>query len=84
LAVVQAVRLTGRVSRDDLGPRRWAAISVDVVEPASSARGLLLDVRLGRLIPEVGGALWLRADNGSHFGTAIVLAAYYEFRSVNA
>jgi hypothetical protein len=83
LGVLQAVRLKGRVSRDDLaatlGEDRF-----DVIDRLVSS-GLLLDGPTLRLSPEGRGRLeGLLADERSHVDTAAVLAAYGEFRSVNA
>jgi len=83
LAVLQAVRLKGRVSRDDLsatlGEDRF-----DVIDRLVGS-GLLLDGSTLRLSPEGRGRLeGLLADERSHVDTAAVLAAYGEFRSVNA
>ena len=83
LVVLQAVRLKGRVSRDDLaatlGEDRF-----DVIDRLVGS-GLLLDGPTLRLSPEGRGRLeGLLADERSHVDTAAVLAAYGEFRSVNA
>jgi hypothetical protein len=83
LAVLQAVRLKGRVSRDDLsatlGEDRF-----DVIDRLVGS-GLLLDGPTLRLSPEGRGRLeGLLADERSHANTVAVLAAYGEFRSVNA
>ena len=83
LGVLQAVRLKGRVSRDDLaatlGEDRF-----DVIDRLVSS-GLLLDGTTLRLSPEGRGRLeGLLADERSHVDTAAVLAAYGDFRSVNA
>jgi hypothetical protein len=83
LAVLQAVRLKGRVSRDDLsatlGEDRF-----DVIDRLVGS-GLLLDGPTLRLSPEGRGRLeGLLADERSRIDTAAVLAAYGEFRSVNA
>jgi hypothetical protein len=83
LGVLQAVRLKGRVSRDDLaatlGEDRF-----DVIDRLVGS-GLLLDGPTLRLSPEGRGRLeGLLADERSHVDTAAVLAAYGEFRSVNA
>ena len=82
LSVLQAVRLKGRVSRDDLavtlGEDRF-----DVIDRLVGS-GLLLDGPTLRLSPEGRGRLeGLLADERSHVDTAAVLAAYGEFRSVN-
>jgi hypothetical protein len=83
LAVLQAVRLKGRVSRDDLsatlGEDRF-----DVIDRLVGS-GLLLDGPTLRLSPEGRVRLeGLLADERSRIDTAAVLAAYGEFRSVNA
>ena len=83
LGVLQAVRLKGRVSRGDLaatlGEDRF-----DVIDRLVSS-GLLLDGPTLRLSPEGRRRLeGLLADERSHVDTAAVLAAYGEFRSVNA
>jgi hypothetical protein len=83
LAVLQAVRLKGRVSRDDLsatlGEDRF-----DVIDRLVGS-GLLLDGPTLRLSPEGRARLeGLLADERSRIDTAAVLAAYGEFRSVNA
>ena len=83
LAVLQAVRLKGRVSRDDLA----ATLGGDFVDAVDLlvGSGLLLDGPTLRLSPEGRGRLeGLLADERSHVDTAAVLAAYGEFRSVNA
>ena len=74
LAVLQAVRLKGRVSRDDLG--------ADVDELVAS--GLLADGPLLRLTPEGRARLGelLDAERAS-VDPAVVAAAYTEFRSLN-
>jgi hypothetical protein len=82
LAVLQAVRLKGRVSRDDLAATLGGDF-VDVVDRLVGS-GLLLDGPTLRLSPEGRGRLeGLLADERSHVDTAAVLAAYGEFRSVN-
>jgi hypothetical protein len=83
LVVLQAVRLKGRVSRDDLaatlGEDRF-----DVIDRLVGS-GLLLDGPTLRLSPEGRERLeGLLSDERSHVDTAAVLAAYGEFRSVNA
>jgi hypothetical protein len=83
LSVLQAVRLKGRVGRDDLaatlGEDRF-----DVIDRLVDS-GLLLDGPTLRLSPEGRGRLeGLLADERSHVDEAAVLAAYGEFRSVNA
>jgi hypothetical protein len=83
LAVLQAVRMKGRVSRDDLAATLGGDF-VDVVDRLVGS-GLLLDGPTLRLSPEGRGRLeGLLADERSHVDTAAVLAAYGEFRSVNA
>jgi len=83
LTVLQAVRLKGRVSRDDLAATLGGDF-VDVVDRLVGS-GLLLDGPRLRLSPEGRGRLdGLLADERSHADTAAVLAAYGEFRSVNA
>jgi len=83
LAVLQAVRLKGRVSRDDLAATLGGDF-VDVVDRLVGS-GLLLGGPTLRLSPEGRGRLeGLLADERSHVDTAAVLAAYREFRSVNA
>jgi hypothetical protein len=83
LGVLQAVRLKGRVSRDDLAAT-LGEDRCDVIDRLVSS-GLLLDGPMLRLSPEGRGRLEeLLADERSHVDTAAVLAAYSEFRSVNA
>jgi hypothetical protein len=82
LAVLQTVRLKGRVSRDDLAATLGGDF-VDVVDRLVGS-GLLLDGPTLRLSPEGRGRLeGLLADERSHVDAAAVLAAYDEFRSVN-
>jgi hypothetical protein len=82
LTVLQAVRLKGRVSRDDLAATLGGDF-VDVVDRLVGS-GLLLDGPTLRLSPEGRGRLeGLLADERSHVDAAAVLAAYTEFRSVN-
>lgn len=82
LAVLQAVRLKGRVSRDDLAATLGGDF-VDVVDRLVGS-GLLLDGPTLRLSPEGRGRLeGLLVDERSHVDTAAVLAAYDDFRSVN-
>jgi hypothetical protein len=82
LAVLQAVRLKGRVSRDDLAATLGGDF-VDVVDRLV-CEGLLLDGPTLRLSPEGRGRLeGLLADERSRVDTATVLAAYGEFRSIN-
>ena len=83
LTVLQAVRLKGRVSRDDLAATLGGDF-VDVVDRLVGS-GLLLDGPTMRLSPEGRARLeGLLADERSHVDTAAVLTAYGEFRSVNA
>jgi hypothetical protein len=83
LTVLQAVRLKGRVSRDDLAATLGGDF-VDVVDGLVGS-GLLLDGPALRLSPEGRGRLeGLLADERSHVDAAAVSAAYSEFRSVNA
>jgi hypothetical protein len=83
LTVLQAVRLKGRVSRDDLAATLGGDF-VDVVDRLVGS-GLLLDGPTLRLSPAGRERLdGLLADERSHADTAAVLAAYDEFRSVNA
>jgi hypothetical protein len=83
LAVLQAVRLKGRVSRDDLGAT-LGEDRFDVIDRLVGS-GLLLDGPTLRLSPEGRGRLdGLLADERSHVDIAAVLAAYGEFRSLNA
>ena len=83
LAVLQAVRLKGRVNRDDLAATLGEHF-VDAVDRLVGS-GLLLDGPTLRLSPEGRGRLeGLLADERSHADTAAVLAAYGEFCSVNA
>jgi hypothetical protein len=83
LAVLQAVRLKGRVSRDDL-----AATVGDDVGPAVDAlveAGLLADGPALRVTPEGRARLEeLLRDERQNLDTSAMLAAYAEFRSVNA
>jgi hypothetical protein len=82
LAVLQAVRLKGRVSRDDLAATLGGDF-VGVVDRLVGS-GLLLDGPTLRLGPAGRGRLEiLLADERSHLDAATVLAAYDEFRSVN-
>ena len=83
LAVLQAVRLKGRVSRDDLAATLGGDF-VDVVDRLVGS-GLLLDGPTLRLSPAGRERLdGLLADERSHLDAAAVLAAYDEFHSVNA
>jgi hypothetical protein len=83
LAVLQAVRLKGRVGHDDLAATLGGDF-VDVVDRLVGS-GLLLDGPTLRLSPEGRERLeGLLADERSHVDTAAVLAAYDEFRSINA
>jgi hypothetical protein len=82
LTVLQAVRLKGRVSRDDLAATLGGDF-VDVVDRLVGS-GLLLDGPTLRISPEGRGRLeGLLADERSHVDAAALLAAYSEFRSVN-
>jgi hypothetical protein len=75
LAVLQAVRLKGRVSRDDLGS--------DLVD-GLVASGLLVDGSLLRLTPEGRTRLGeLLAAERSSVDPTVIAAVYAEFRSVN-
>jgi hypothetical protein len=83
LSVLQAVRLKGRVRRDDLAATLGEDL-VDVIDRLVGS-GLLFDAPTLRLSPE--GRLRLEgllADERSHVDTAAVAAAYDEFCSVNA
>jgi hypothetical protein len=83
LAVLQAVRLKGRVSRDDLSAT-LGEDGFDVIDRLVGS-GLLHDGPTLRLSPEGRARLeGLLADERSRIDTAAVLAAYGEFRSVNA
>jgi hypothetical protein len=83
LAVLQAVRLKGRVSRNDLSAT-LGEDPFDVIDRLVGS-GLLLDGPALRLSPEGRGRLeGLLADERSHVDTAAVLVAYGEFRSLNA
>ena len=83
LTVLQAVRLKGRVGRDDLAATLGGDF-VDVVDRLVGS-GLLLDGPTMRLSPEGRGRLeGLLADERSHVDTTAVLTAYGEFRSVNS
>jgi hypothetical protein len=76
LAVLQAVRLKGRVSRDDLDPELVDSLI---------ASGFLLDGAMVRLTPQGRERLdELLAAERSSVDAATILAAYNEFRSVNA
>jgi hypothetical protein len=82
LPVLQAVRLKGRVSRDDLAATLGGDL-VDVVDRLVRS-GLLLDGPMLRLSSEGRERLsGLLADERSQVDTAAILAAYGEFRSVN-
>ena len=75
LAVLQAVRLKGRMRRDDLDP--------DLVD-GLVASGLLVDGAMVRLSPEGRERLGeLLAAERSSVDAAAIMAAYDEFRSVN-
>jgi hypothetical protein len=83
LIVLQAVRLKGRVSRDDLA----ATLGRDFVDVVALlvGSGLLLDGPTLRLSPEGRGRLeGLLADERSQVDTTAVVPVYDEFRSVNA
>jgi hypothetical protein len=83
LAVLQAVRLKGRVSRNDLSAT-LGEDPFDVIDRLVGS-GLLLDGPALRLSPEGRERLeGLLADERSHVDTAAVLVAYGEFRSLNA
>lgn len=76
LTVLQAVRLKGRARRDDLDS--------DLVD-GLVASGLLVDGPMVRLSPEGRERLGeLLAAERSSVDAAAILAAYDEFRSVNA
>ena len=82
LAVLQAVRLKGRVSRDDLAATLGEDL-IDVIDRLVGS-GLLLDGPTLRLSPEGRQRLeGLLANERSHVDTAAVAAAYDEFCSVN-
>ncbi len=75
LVVLQAVRLKGRISRDDLGS--------DLVD-GLVASGLLVDGAMVRLSPEGRERLGaLLAEERSGVDSGVVAAAYDEFRSLN-
>jgi hypothetical protein len=83
LAVLQAVRLKGRVSRDDLAATLGEDLP-DVVDRLIGA-GLLLDGPALRLSPEGRERLaGLLASERSAVDGAAISAAYDEFRSVNS
>lgn len=76
LAVLQAVRLKGRMRREDLDS--------DLVD-GLVASGLLVDGAMVRLSPEGRERLGeLLAAERSSVDAAAIMAAYDEFRSVNA
>jgi hypothetical protein len=82
LAVLQAVRLKGRVSRDELAATLGEDL-FDVVDRLVDS-GLLADGPALRLSPEGRGRLeGLLGDERLHIDTAAVAVAYDEFRSVN-
>ena len=84
LTVLQAVRLKGRVSRDDLAATLGEEISLTSLT-GLSARVCSSTVRSCGSAPTAGGALrGLLADERSNVDAAAVLAAYGEFSSVNA
>jgi hypothetical protein len=77
LIVLQAVRLKGRISREDLGS------DVGIVD-SLIASGLLIDGPMLRLSPEGRAHLdELLTDERASLDTAAVSAVYGEFRSVN-
>jgi len=76
LAVLQAVRLKGRISRDELGS--------ELVDEVVAA-GLLIDGPMVRLSPEGRVRLdELLTNERSSADTGLVAAAYDEFRPINA
>jgi hypothetical protein len=76
LAVLQAIRLKGRVNREDLGS--------DLVDGLVGA-GLLVDGPTLRLSPEGRVRLdELLASERSSVDSSVIACAYSEFRSVNA
>lgn len=82
LSVLHAVRLKGRVSRDDLTATLGDDL-FDVIDRLVGS-GLLLDGPTLRLSPAGRERLdGLLADERSHLDTAAVAAAYDEFCSVN-
>ena len=82
LAVLQAVRLKGRVSRDDLAETLGEDIGLTVDRLAEA--GLLTDGPTLRISPEGRARLeGLLAAERQQADAAAVLAAYNEFRSVN-
>jgi hypothetical protein len=82
LAVLQAVRLKGRVSRDDLAATLGEDL-IDVIDRLVGS-GLLLDGPTLRLSPEGRQRLeGLLVNERSRVDTAAVVAAYGEFCSVN-
>jgi hypothetical protein len=83
LAVLQAVRLKGRISRDDLAATLGedVGLAVDGLVEA----GLLADGPALRISPEGRARLEeLLASERQQVDAAAILAAYGEFRSVNA
>ena len=83
LIVLQAVRLKGRVSRDDLAATLGEDLP-DVVDRLVGS-GLLLDGPALRLSPEGRERLTgLLASERSSVDAAAIATAYDEFRSVNA
>jgi hypothetical protein len=83
LAVLQAVRLKGRVSRDDLAAT--LGDDVDRRVDALVEAGLLVDGPTVRISPEGRARLEeLLRDERRNIDTSAISAAYAEFRSVNA
>ena len=86
LAVLQAVRLKGRVSLADLA----ATLGEDADDLAGivdrlARSGLLVDGKTLRLSPDGRARLdELLADERKHVDTAALAAAYADFRAVNA
>ncbi|MGB6209842.1 MarR family transcriptional regulator [Mycobacterium sp.] len=86
LTVLQAVRLKGRVSLDDLAAtlRDDADDLVDSVERLTQS-GLLIDGKVLRLSPDGRARLSeLLAAERQHIDTAALAAVYADFRAVNA
>ena len=83
LTVLQAVRLKGRVSLDDLAATLGEDVSGPVDELLRS--GLLVDGKMLRLSPEGRARLSELLDSErQRIDTAALGAAYADFRSVNA
>jgi hypothetical protein len=83
LAVLQAVRLKGRVSRDDLTTTLGDDVGRQV--EALVEAGLLVDGPALRISPEGRERLEeLLGDERRNIDTSAVVAEYAEFRSVNA